>query len=314
MFVVVDGPPASGKSTLAPPLAEALGLPLVAKDTIKDALMAVLPPADVAASRQVGRAAVGALLAVAAQSPIGAVLESNFYRSRAVDDLARLPGQVVEIFCRCDEQTARQRYRRRAGTRVAGHFDELRTDDELWNDEVSRPVAGGWPVIEVDTTAALDVRGVAAAIQAVVGQTGAAAPLGTTSPARTAGLLRYVDAVTVRVPDLEAGLAFYRDVLGQELLWRNDAVGQVGLGTPESATEVVLTTAFGYEPNWKVASADAAAATFAAAGGRIISGPTDIPIGRLAVVEDPFGNVLVLLDSTKGAYTTDADGNVVGVG
>jgi predicted enzyme related to lactoylglutathione lyase/predicted kinase len=314
MFVVVDGPPASGKSTLAPPLAKALSLPLVSKDTVKDAFMAVIPPADVEGSRQIGRAAVAALLAVAAQSPIGAVLESNFYRSRALEDLARLPGQVIEVFCQCDERTARQRYRRRAGTRAAGHFDELRTDDELWDEEVSRPVAGGWPVIEVDTTAALDIGGVVVAVQAAVRQTAATAPRGTASPVRTSGLLRYVDAVTVRVPDVEAGLAFYRDVLGQELLWRNDAVGQVGLGTPDSATEIVLTTTFGYEPNWKVASADAAAAAFAAAGGRIISGPTDIPIGRLAVVEDPFGNLLVLLDSTKGVYRTDADGNVVGVG
>jgi len=43
LFVVVSGPPASGKSTLAPVLARALSLPLVAKDTIKDALMTVLP-------------------------------------------------------------------------------------------------------------------------------------------------------------------------------------------------------------------------------------------------------------------------------
>jgi adenylate kinase family enzyme len=33
-YVVVSGPPASGKSTLAPPLAAHLGLPLAAKDTI----------------------------------------------------------------------------------------------------------------------------------------------------------------------------------------------------------------------------------------------------------------------------------------
>ena len=41
--------------------------------------------------------------------------------------------------------------------------------------------------------------------------------------------------------------------------------------------------------------------------------PADIPIGRLAVVEDPFGNRLVLLDSTKGAYDSDASGAVTGV-
>ena len=67
-FVVVSGPPASGKTTLARAVAPALGLPLIAKDTIKEALMAVLPVPDVAASRVVGRASVAALLAVAAES------------------------------------------------------------------------------------------------------------------------------------------------------------------------------------------------------------------------------------------------------
>jgi predicted kinase len=68
LFVVVSGPPASGESTLAPVLARELALPLVAKDTIKDALMSVLPVADVDASRHIGRGAVAAMLAVAADS------------------------------------------------------------------------------------------------------------------------------------------------------------------------------------------------------------------------------------------------------
>jgi hypothetical protein len=34
---------------------------------------------------------------------------------------------------------------------------------------------------------------------------------------------------------------------------------------------------------------------FVANGGRIVAGPHDIPIGQVVVVEDPFGNVLVLL-------------------
>jgi catechol 2,3-dioxygenase-like lactoylglutathione lyase family enzyme len=127
------------------------------------------------------------------------------------------------------------------------------------------------------------------------------------------GLLQYVDAVTFRVPDLDAGLAFYRDRLGHELIWRNDAEGQAGLRTPESATEVVLTTTRTYEPNWKVHSAEEAAGVFVANGGRIVAGPDDIPIGQVVAVEDPFGNVLVLLDSTKGTYRTDDEGNVTGV-
>jgi predicted kinase len=141
-FVVVSGPPASGKTTLARVVAPALGLPLIAKDTIKEALMAVLPVPDVATSRVVGRASVAALLAVAAESG-GAVLESVWHRSYAGDDLRRLPGRVVEVFCRCDPEVAAQRYALRANSRHAGHFDAERVAGELWNDdEVARPVAG----------------------------------------------------------------------------------------------------------------------------------------------------------------------------
>jgi predicted enzyme related to lactoylglutathione lyase len=75
----------------------------------------------------------------------------------------------------------------------------------------------------------------------------------------------------------------------------------------------VLTTAHGYEPNWLVDSADDAAAAVAAGGGRIISPPADIPVGRVAVVADPFGNVLVLVDLSTGRYRTGADGTVTGV-
>ena len=85
------------------------------------------------------------------------------------------------------------------------------------------------------------------------------------------------------------------------------------LRTPESDTEIVLTTRQGYEPDWKVASTDAVAEVFTANGGRVLDGPMDIPIGRLVVVQDPFGNRLVLLDSTKGAYDTDGNGRVTGV-
>ena len=126
-------------------------------------------------------------------------------------------------------------------------------------------------------------------------------------------LLKKVDAVTVQVPDLDSALGFYRGCLGHPLRWRNDAVGQAALGMPESDTEIVLTVEHGYEPNWLVESADAAATAFAAAGGRLLVDPVDIPVGRLAVVCDPFGNVLTLLDLSKGRYRTGDDGTVTGV-
>jgi predicted enzyme related to lactoylglutathione lyase len=126
-------------------------------------------------------------------------------------------------------------------------------------------------------------------------------------------LLRKVDAVTIRVPDLESGLAFYRDKLGHELLWRNDEIGQAGLRLPESETEIVLATGLDYAPTWLVADADEAAAAVVGAGGEVRTEPFEIPVGRCAVVADAFGNDLVLVDLSKGLYATDDNGSVTGV-
>ncbi len=49
-----------------------------------------------------------------------------------------------------------------------------------------------------------------------------------------------------------------------------------------------------------------------ASGGRLIAGPFDIQVGRAAVVEDPWGNRLVLLDMSKGRLVTDAEGDIIG--
>jgi len=126
-------------------------------------------------------------------------------------------------------------------------------------------------------------------------------------------LLRSVDAVTVPVPDLDTGLAFYGERLGHPLLWRNDELGQAGLGLGTQGTELVLTTRGPYAPSWLVASVDDAATAVVEAGGRRVTGPSDIPVGRLAVVEDIFGNQLVLVDLSKGLYVTDERGRVTGV-
>jgi predicted enzyme related to lactoylglutathione lyase len=126
-------------------------------------------------------------------------------------------------------------------------------------------------------------------------------------------LLRAVDAVTVAVPDLDAGLRFYRDQLGHDLLWRDDAQGQAGLRLPDSDAELVLSTDQGYAPNWLVTSVSEAVQALVAAGGRVLHPPTPIPVGWLAVVADPFGNALVLLDLSTGRYTTDEAGRVTSV-
>jgi len=124
-------------------------------------------------------------------------------------------------------------------------------------------------------------------------------------------LLRKVDCVRLYVPDLEAGLAFYRDKLGHELIWRTATAA--GLRLPETDAELVIQTEEQrQEIDFLVDSADAAAEMMERAGGSVIVPPFDIQIGRCVVLEDPWGNPLVLLDTSKGLLATDSDGNVTG--
>ena len=124
-------------------------------------------------------------------------------------------------------------------------------------------------------------------------------------------LFSKVDCVRLYVPDLESGLAFYRDRLGHQLIWRT---GQAtGLRMPGTEAEIVLQTEEErQEVDITVRSADAAAQRFADAGGAVVVPPFDIQIGRCTVVRDPWGNQLVLLDTSKGLLATDKDGNVTG--
>jgi predicted kinase len=165
--VLVAGPPGSGKTSVATPLARELGLPLLAKDEIKEALMDALGrPATVEQSRELGRAAVMAMMAVAKSAP-GAVLDSTFY-PYSVPQLEQLPGTVVEVRCRCPREVAVARYRARSETRHAGHLDDERSPDELWNEHHLKPLGLG-PLLEVDTTRPVDITWLAESVRAMAG-------------------------------------------------------------------------------------------------------------------------------------------------
>lgn len=166
VFVLVGGWPGSGKSTLARSLGPALGLPVLAKDDLKEVLADALgDPPDVPASRALGRAAVLVMLRAAAELP-GAVLDSTWF-PYARPSVTALPGPVVEIHCSVAREVARDRYRARADSRQAVHLDLRRTDDELWRREWV-PLGIG-PVLVVDTTHRVDVPALADRLRRVGG-------------------------------------------------------------------------------------------------------------------------------------------------
>ena len=105
LLVVVNGPPGSGKMTIGAALAAGLGLPLLAKDAIKESLADSLSVDAADESRALGRACV-LLMYDLARASQGAVLEGPLYRSIARGELPTLGGEIVEVFCRCPRDVA----------------------------------------------------------------------------------------------------------------------------------------------------------------------------------------------------------------
>ena len=157
VFVLVTGLPGSGKTQLAAPLAASLALPLLAKDTMKEALWDALGPGDREWGRQLGTAAAVALESLARSLP-GAVID-HFVHAGFSDEWESLP-DLVEVRCACAPEIARERYAARR--RHPSHFDTDQLTDSYdgWIvDDAARPPLG--PRLDVDTATPVDIDSIA---------------------------------------------------------------------------------------------------------------------------------------------------------
>jgi predicted enzyme related to lactoylglutathione lyase len=116
-----------------------------------------------------------------------------------------------------------------------------------------------------------------------------------------ASLLRKIDCVMIRVPDLETGAHFYEQTCGLRRLWSDTS--SVGLAMSDTDAEIVVHT-MDLPREWGVHflvdDVVAVVGHLVGNGSQVIEGPFEIPVGRCAVLADPFGNALCVLDLSKG--------------
>jgi predicted kinase len=171
-LVVVTGPPAAGKTTIARELAARLRLPLIAKDTIKEALFDALGTGDLAWSRRLGEGTYLAMLRLAEESvAAGAslVLEANFVRrSEFADGLVALPAGFVQVHCSAPLEVLLERYGSR--TRHPGHIDHERGQALREAVESGRhePLDLPGETIRIDTAGPVDFAALADRVAALV--------------------------------------------------------------------------------------------------------------------------------------------------
>jgi lactoylglutathione lyase len=118
-------------------------------------------------------------------------------------------------------------------------------------------------------------------------------------------MIRKIDCVMVRVPDLAPAVEFYTRAFGLRELWRDET--SIGLGLAETDAEIVLHTMdlpADRSVHYLVDDVPDAVATAERAGCTVREAPFDIAIGKCAVLVDPFGNTVCLLDMSKGSRTT----------
>ena len=178
--VLVSGAPGAGKTTLAGPLSRQLGLPLIAKDVIKEHLVATLPrppssdPDPLSWSRIVGGAAMEVLWALASQ-PVTVMLEANFRPRSSIERecLTALQRPVIEVHCWCPMRLAADRYaaRARSGARdLSTHAVTALTNEMLA--EFDTPMGLG-ELVTVDTSTPVELAQVARQVRALLtGTTG----------------------------------------------------------------------------------------------------------------------------------------------
>ena len=177
--VLVNGVPASGKSTVALSIAQRLGCPLMVLDTVKEPLFGVFGTGDREHNRKLGRASYAIIFGAIGDWPDPAtVVVDAWFGFQPMDVLdghlaSAGIGRVVEVWCHAPSAVLAERYRARLGARSPGH-PGVEYIPELVELNARAAPTGRGPVFTLDTTRPPSIDVLMAWLKAEVGGSGSA--------------------------------------------------------------------------------------------------------------------------------------------
>lgn len=153
--VLINGIPASGKSTLTQALAARLALPVLTLDSLKEPFMASFAPVDRQRNRQLGCAAYQAIWNIVGQAPAGCVylIDAWFgFQPKAVLEQGLVAAgvtRVLELWMTISPDEAVARYQARLARRMPGHPGAEYLPELRRLAEQAEPMGVG-PVLRID--------------------------------------------------------------------------------------------------------------------------------------------------------------------
>lgn len=163
--VLINGIPASGKSTLTRLMSQQFGLPVLTLDSVKEPFMASFAPVDRQRNRQLGCAAYQAIWQIVSQAPAECIYLIDawfgFQPKHVLEQGLQQAGvsEVLELWLQITPDEAVARYQSRLAQRMPGHPGAEYLPELRRLAEQAQPMALG-PVLRVSSQEADQLRAV----------------------------------------------------------------------------------------------------------------------------------------------------------
>lgn len=161
-LLMVNGVPASGKSSIARAISDATGWPVLGLDTIKTPFLELIEGVDRAFNRILGRASYKSIFSVIGEAPRGSTfIVDAWFGFQPADVLGKHMSEagisaVAELWCHAPPEVVGQRYASRVAKRALGHPGLSYVPELMDLARQAKPMGLG-PVLDIDATQSPDI-------------------------------------------------------------------------------------------------------------------------------------------------------------